>query len=53
MRPIRDRDFTQALREARPSTGPWFEVARNFATFGNDSGLYDELVAYMKAVKLL
>ena len=42
-----------ALRQVRPSTRPWFETARNFVLFGNESGAYDDLMAYMKTKKLL
>jgi AAA+ superfamily predicted ATPase len=52
-RPISMADFQRALREIRPSTRSWFEEARNYAVFANESGLYDELLAYLKANKLL
>jgi hypothetical protein len=32
----------------QPSIGPWMGTARNFATYSNDSGMYDELVDYLK-----
>jgi len=53
MRSITSADFQDALRQVRPSTRPWFETARNFVLFGNESGAYDELMAYMKTKKLL
>jgi AAA+ superfamily predicted ATPase len=53
VRPITAADFQDALRQVRPSTRPWFETARNFVLFGNESGAYDELMAYMKTKKLL
>ncbi len=46
---ITTRDLRAAVREVRPSIGPWLEVARNFATFANGSGEYDELLAYLRA----
>jgi AAA+ superfamily predicted ATPase len=52
-RPIAGADFQRALREVRPSTRSWFEAARNYAVFANESGLYDDLLAYLKANKLL
>jgi SpoVK/Ycf46/Vps4 family AAA+-type ATPase len=42
-------DFELALGEVRPSTGPWLQLARNYAEFGSDGGSYDELVAYLRA----
>lgn len=53
VRPITMADLTAALREVRPSTGPWFDVARNVAVYANEGGTYDDLLAYMKAKKLL
>jgi AAA+ superfamily predicted ATPase len=41
-------DFEAALRELRPSTGPWFSSARGVAMFANEGGAYDELVAYFR-----
>lgn len=37
-----------ALRDARPSTQPWLEAARNYAVYANEGGVYDELLAYLK-----
>jgi AAA+ superfamily predicted ATPase len=53
VRPVTDRDFVRALKEVRPSTGPWFEAARNYVLFANASGLYDDLRTYMRQRKLL
>ncbi|MFC7247571.1 AAA family ATPase [Catellatospora aurea] len=53
LRMIEQRDFEAALREVRPSTGPWFTTARNVAMFANEGGAYDELVGYLKKQKLL
>ena len=51
-RPIRMRDFTQALREVKPSTGPWLEDARNVVMFANEAGRFDDLLHYLKQRKL-
>jgi hypothetical protein len=48
---IEQRDFDRALREVRPSTGPWMSAARNVAMFANESGTYDDLAAYLKKRK--
>jgi AAA+ superfamily predicted ATPase len=53
VRPITAADFKEGLRQVRPSTRPWFETARNFVLFANESGAYDDLMAYMKTKKLL
>ncbi len=41
-------DFTQALAEVRPSTGPWMETARNVALYANATGEYDELAKWLR-----
>lgn len=37
-----------AIKESRPSTSEWLETARNYATYSNRAGLYDDLVAYFE-----
>jgi SpoVK/Ycf46/Vps4 family AAA+-type ATPase len=51
-RPIQRADLDGALREVKPSTRPWFEVAKNYAMFANEGGTYDELLVYMRKHKL-
>ncbi|OLF10613.1 AAA family ATPase [Actinophytocola xinjiangensis] len=46
--PITQRDLEDAARSVRPSIGDWLETARNYALYGNESGAYDELAAYLK-----
>ena len=53
VRSISNGDFQEALRQVRPSTMSWFETARNFVLFANESGAYDDLLAYMKVKKLV
>lgn len=48
LRPISRADFDAALREVRPSTGPWFATARNVVAFANTDGSYDDLAAHLK-----
>ena len=48
IRPISQGDLVDAVRSVHPSIGPWLETARNFATYSNDSGIYDELIDYLK-----
>lgn len=52
-RMIEMRDFTAALREVRPSIGPWLDVAKNVAMFANEGGAYDDLLRYLKKRKLV
>ena len=46
-------DMLAALREIRPSSGPWFEVARNVIEYADSSGEYAELREWMKRHRLL
>ncbi|MFD7843125.1 AAA family ATPase [Nocardia sp. NPDC059764] len=48
VRPVRMDDLAAALTQTRPSTGAWFESARNVVEFANNDGSYDELAAYMR-----
>ncbi|HEY0100377.1 MAG TPA: ATP-binding protein [Pyrinomonadaceae bacterium] len=52
-RPIRQNDFKRALKEIKPSIRPWFEVARNYAMFSNEGGMYDDLLDYLRAKRML
>ncbi len=42
-----------AGRFPRPSTGPWFDSARNLVLFGDDEDTYAELRSYMQKTKRL
>jgi AAA+ superfamily predicted ATPase len=52
VRMIGMRDLESCLADVKPSIGPWLETARNVALFANESGDYDELLAYLKRRKL-
>jgi SpoVK/Ycf46/Vps4 family AAA+-type ATPase len=52
IRMIEMRDLEAALSEVRPSSGPWFQTARNVALFANQDGSYDELAEYIKNRRL-
>ncbi len=47
MRPLSAADLDAALAQANPTTQAWFETAKNYATFANAGGLYDDLAAYL------
>ena len=46
--PLTQKDLTDALRKLRPSTKEWFQTAKNYAMYANDSGLYDDILKYLK-----
>jgi hypothetical protein len=52
-RPLRADDFKRALKEIKPSTRPWFEVARNYAMFSNEGGIYDDLLDYLRSKRMV
>jgi AAA+ superfamily predicted ATPase len=47
-RPIEQRDLVAALSEVPSSIGPWLDVAKNFAEFGDTTGEYAELLRYLR-----
>lgn len=51
IRPVTMKDIDAALAQIRPSTGPWFDVARNVVEFGNRDGAYDDLAKYLRRRK--
>lgn len=52
VRPMTKDDFKAALAQTKPTTLEWFATAKNYATFANTSGLYDDLTAYLDSHKL-
>jgi SpoVK/Ycf46/Vps4 family AAA+-type ATPase len=48
VQPITQTQLADAVQSIRPSIGEWMETAKNYALYGNDSGAYDELAAYLK-----
>jgi SpoVK/Ycf46/Vps4 family AAA+-type ATPase len=49
--PIFTKDLQAAVKKVKPSTKEWFNTARNYALYANDSGLYDEILEYLKIKK--
>lgn len=41
-------DLEAAAHDVRPSIGPWLDTARNVAEFGNENGVYDDLLLYLR-----
>jgi transitional endoplasmic reticulum ATPase len=50
-KPLETNDLLSAIKKHKPSTQEWFSTAKNFAMFANDSGLYDEILTYLKIKK--
>jgi AAA+ superfamily predicted ATPase len=51
LRPLVASDLLEAAKLHRPSVRDWFETARNHALYANQSGLYNEILAYLKIAK--
>ena len=47
------KDMYAALKEVRPSSGPWFETARAVVEYADVSGEYAELREWMKRHRML
>ena len=50
-KPIETKDLLSAVKKHKASTQEWFTTAKNFAMFANDSGLYDDILSYLKIKK--
>lgn len=50
-KPIQEKDLMKACKKHNASTKEWFVSARNFALYANESGLYNEVLSYLKIKK--
>lgn len=50
-KPLGTRDLIKAFSKMKPSTKEWFNSAKNYALYANDSGLYDDILNYLKIKK--
>ncbi|RYD89593.1 MAG: hypothetical protein EOP54_25345 [Sphingobacteriales bacterium] len=51
LEPITTKDLLKATKTHRASTLEWLASARNYALYSNESGLYDEILKYLKIKK--
>jgi transitional endoplasmic reticulum ATPase len=51
IQPIGTKDLLAAAKKHRPTTLEWFASARNYALYANESGLYDDILKYLKIKK--
>ncbi len=45
--PLGTDDLIKASKLVKPSTGPWFESAKNYAIYSNQSGFYDDVLTFL------
>lgn len=50
-KPLQTKDLLNALKKHKATTTEWFSTAKNFALYANDSGLYDDILTFMKIKK--
>ena len=50
-KPLDTKDIMNAVKKHKASTQEWFMTAKNFAMFANDTGLYDDILTYLKIKK--
>lgn len=49
--PIQEKDLANAIKKHNASTKEWFVSAKNFALYANESGLYNDVLSYLKIKK--
>lgn len=47
---LTQKHLTQSIKQMRPTTLEWLEQASNYASYANQSGLYDDLSDYIKSL---
>lgn len=48
---LQTKDLLTAVKQHKPTTTEWFASARNYALYANESGLYDDILKYLKIKK--
>lgn len=51
LQPITTKDLLNSIKKHRSTTLEWFSTARNYALYANESGLYDDILSYLKIKK--
>jgi AAA+ superfamily predicted ATPase len=52
VRNITAADLRAAQKKVKPTTLEWFSTAKNFATYANESGQFDDVLDYLKRHRL-
>ena len=48
--PITTEHLLDAIKVVKPSTYEWLRMAKNYATYSNQSGIYDEVLNYFNSI---
>jgi transitional endoplasmic reticulum ATPase len=48
-KPLTTKDLLTAAGSVKPSTREWFATAKNYATFANQGGQYDEILKHLRS----
>lgn len=51
LQPIGTKDLLKGVKTHRATTLEWFASARNYALYANESGLYDDILKFLKIKK--
>ncbi len=46
--PLTNKGLLAAIKAGRPTIKEWFSTARNYAIYSNQSGLYNDVLDYLK-----
>ena len=46
--PLTTKDLLDAAKQVKPSSQEWFSTAKNYALYSNQSGLYDDILTYLR-----
>jgi SpoVK/Ycf46/Vps4 family AAA+-type ATPase len=49
--PVTGNDLKKAAARHKATTKDWFTTAKNYALYSNESGLYDDILSYLKIKK--
>jgi AAA+ superfamily predicted ATPase len=45
--PVTPKQLVKGAKQVKPSTRKWFESAKNYALYANQSGFYDDVLSYL------
>lgn len=52
-RKITQKDLMLAIKQTKPSTIEWLKTVKNYITYSNESGFYDDVKKYISTVKII